>query len=285
MTERNGRFVLLVRAEHRGNVPGIVHGSSASGASLFLEPAATVEINNDIVELEEREREEIFRILLALTDRFRHRPGDVKAIETVATELDVLQARARKVLQVAAHQGHRTLVLGAWGCGVFRNDPSVVAEAFAQDTWKVGRRLTVDYGLRVLWYTPWWQADGRAAAFSLDAYDPARAPRLYVPVVVNGRSYAQDPSGGPLVDEVLVGSFVPGSGDLASGMVRAGAPGVPPLVTMPVPLGRLTCAPLTTHPVCPGDSALVRPVKVALGLVLAVPGLSSLAPAPVPSQR
>ena len=95
ITERNGRYVLLVRAEHRGNVPGIVHGSSGSGASLFLEPAATVEINNDIVELEEREREEIFRILLELTDRFRRRPGDLRAVETVATELDVLQARAR----------------------------------------------------------------------------------------------------------------------------------------------------------------------------------------------
>jgi DNA mismatch repair protein MutS2 len=100
VTERNGRFVLLVRAEHRGNVPGIVHGSSASGASLFLEPAATVEINNDVVELEEREREEIFRILLALTDRFRQRPGDLNAIEAVATELDVLQARARHSAQV-----------------------------------------------------------------------------------------------------------------------------------------------------------------------------------------
>ena len=59
ITERNGRYVLMVRAEHRGNVPGIVHGSSASGASLFLEPAATVEINNDIVELEDQEREEV----------------------------------------------------------------------------------------------------------------------------------------------------------------------------------------------------------------------------------
>ncbi|NMO15402.1 TIGR02452 family protein [Pyxidicoccus fallax] len=44
----------------------------------------------------------------------------------------VLRARAKKVLQVAAHQGHRTLVLGAWGCGVFRNEPSQVAEAFAR---------------------------------------------------------------------------------------------------------------------------------------------------------
>jgi DNA mismatch repair protein MutS2 len=95
VTERNGRFVLLVRAEHRGHVPGIVHGSSASGATLYLEPAATVEINNDIVELEDRERGEIFRILLALTDRFRARPGDLRAARDVATELDVLQGRAR----------------------------------------------------------------------------------------------------------------------------------------------------------------------------------------------
>jgi uncharacterized protein (TIGR02452 family) len=44
---------------------------------------------------------------------------------------EVLRARALKVLQVAAHHGHRTLVLGAWGCGVFRNDPHEVAEAFS----------------------------------------------------------------------------------------------------------------------------------------------------------
>jgi uncharacterized protein (TIGR02452 family) len=44
---------------------------------------------------------------------------------------EVLQARALKVLQVAAHHGHRTLVLGAWGCGAFRNDPHEAAEAFA----------------------------------------------------------------------------------------------------------------------------------------------------------
>lgn len=95
ITERNGRYVLLVRAEHRGNVPGIVHGSSASGASLFLEPAATVEVNNDIVELEEQEREEIARILLALTDAFRARPADLHVALDVAIELDTLQAKAR----------------------------------------------------------------------------------------------------------------------------------------------------------------------------------------------
>lgn len=95
ITERNGRFVLMVRAEHRGNVPGIVHGSSTTGATLFLEPSATVEINNDIVELEDREREEIFRILLELTDRFRARPADMLVSRDVARGLDVLQAKAR----------------------------------------------------------------------------------------------------------------------------------------------------------------------------------------------
>jgi len=95
VTERNGRFVLMVRAEHRSNVPGIVHGSSTTGATLFMEPAATVEINNDIVELEDREREEIFRILLELTDRFRARPADLAVIEEVARDLDTLQAKAR----------------------------------------------------------------------------------------------------------------------------------------------------------------------------------------------
>ena len=95
ITERNGRFVLMVRAEHRGHVPGIVHGSSTTGATLFLEPSATVEINNDIVEVEDREREEIFRILLELTDQFRTRPGDMIVSRDVARELDVLQAKAR----------------------------------------------------------------------------------------------------------------------------------------------------------------------------------------------
>src|SRR5207253_9441081 len=62
VTERNGRYVLVVKAEQRGGIPGIVHGASASGASLFLEPLSTVEINNDIVTLEQQEAEEVRRI-------------------------------------------------------------------------------------------------------------------------------------------------------------------------------------------------------------------------------
>ncbi len=95
VTDRNGRRVLMVRAEHRGAIAGIVHGSSGSGASLFLEPLATVEINNDIVALEEQEAEEVRRILLELTDAFRRRPEDLERTIEIATELDVVQARAR----------------------------------------------------------------------------------------------------------------------------------------------------------------------------------------------
>jgi DNA mismatch repair protein MutS2 len=95
VTDRNGRFVLMVRAEHRQSIPGIVHGGSASGASLYVEPLETIEINNDIVALEEQEAEEIRRILLALTDNFRGRPHDLQRTVDVASELDVIQARGR----------------------------------------------------------------------------------------------------------------------------------------------------------------------------------------------
>jgi DNA mismatch repair protein MutS2 len=95
VTERNGRYVLVVKSEHRSGIPGIVHGTSTSGASLFLEPLSTVEINNDIVALEEQEGEEVRRILLALTDAFRMRPADLARTIDAATDLDVLQSRAQ----------------------------------------------------------------------------------------------------------------------------------------------------------------------------------------------
>jgi DNA mismatch repair protein MutS2 len=101
VTDRNGRYVLVVRAEHRTAIPGIVHGSSASGASLFLEPLSTVEINNDIVALEQQEQEEVRRILLALTDAFRARGGDLGRTMDAAADLDVVQAKARYSLEIA----------------------------------------------------------------------------------------------------------------------------------------------------------------------------------------
>jgi DNA mismatch repair protein MutS2 len=100
VTDRNGRYVLVVRSEHRAAIPGIIHGSSGSGASLFLEPLSTVEINNDIVALEQQEAEEVRRILLALANAFRRRALDLQRTVDAATELDVLQARAHLSLLV-----------------------------------------------------------------------------------------------------------------------------------------------------------------------------------------
>ena len=87
--------MLVVRAEHRAAIPGIVHGSSASGASLFLEPLSTVEINNDIVALEEQEAEEVRRILLALTDAFRRRALDLQRTLDARPSSTSIQAKAR----------------------------------------------------------------------------------------------------------------------------------------------------------------------------------------------
>jgi DNA mismatch repair protein MutS2 len=95
VTDRNGRYVVMVRAEHRGAIPGLVHGASSSGATLYLEPLDTVEINNDVVALQEEEAGEVRRILLELSDAFRGRPLDLRRTLDVATELDAIQARAR----------------------------------------------------------------------------------------------------------------------------------------------------------------------------------------------
>jgi DNA mismatch repair protein MutS2 len=95
VTDRNGRYVIVMRAEHREAIPGIVHGTSASGASLYVEPLSTVELNNDVVALAEREKEEIYRILTALSSAFRRRGDDLDALLAAAAEVDELQAKAQ----------------------------------------------------------------------------------------------------------------------------------------------------------------------------------------------
>ena len=100
ITDRNGRYVVVVRAEHRDAMPGIVHGASASGASLYLEPMATVPLNNDVVALAEREKEEVHRILLALTDAFRARGEELDALIQAAADLDELHAKVRLAQRV-----------------------------------------------------------------------------------------------------------------------------------------------------------------------------------------
>jgi hypothetical protein len=95
-----------------------------------------------------------------------------------------------------------------------------IAEGYVQDTWKVNRKLTLDLGLRVAWYTHWRQGDGQAASFSLERYDRARAPLLFQPVLVSGARRARNPVTGAILPAVFIGGFVPGSGDPFNGMVQ-----------------------------------------------------------------
>jgi hypothetical protein len=98
----------------------------------------------------------------------------------------------------------------------------IMVEWFAQDSWKVSRKLTLDYGLRFSWSSPWSFTDLDAAAFIIDRYDPSKAPQLIRPVrnAQNAR-VGQNPITGELLPAVLIGAFAPNSGDVINGMVTA----------------------------------------------------------------
>jgi DNA mismatch repair protein MutS2 len=95
VTLRNDRFVIPVRAEHRRSVPGVVHGASATGQTVFTEPFETVEANNQLVQLAEDEAAEIVRILRELTEKLQALLPSLQAAAATIAELDGVFARAR----------------------------------------------------------------------------------------------------------------------------------------------------------------------------------------------
>jgi DNA mismatch repair protein MutS2 len=103
ITTRNDRYVLLLKAESKGQLPGILHGTSGSGASLFVEPLPAVELNNDIVEMQDEERNEVLRILEELTSRVGQRADDLAFLSSVLGELDAVQAMALLAVDMDAH--------------------------------------------------------------------------------------------------------------------------------------------------------------------------------------
>jgi len=98
VTVRNGRYVIPVRREARGAIGGIVHDTSGSGATLFVEPPAAVEEGNRIRELEIEELREVDRILLEATDRIRPLHDELEASLDALVLLDSLYGRARYAL-------------------------------------------------------------------------------------------------------------------------------------------------------------------------------------------
>ncbi|HYC53282.1 MAG TPA: endonuclease MutS2, partial [Gemmatimonadaceae bacterium] len=100
ITMRNGRYVIPVRRDGRGAVGGIVHDTSATGSTLFIEPPAAVEFGNRIRELEAEEREEVERILAELTELVRPRRDDLLASVDALAEIDSLHARAAYAMRL-----------------------------------------------------------------------------------------------------------------------------------------------------------------------------------------
>ena len=101
-------------------------------------------------------------------------------------------------------------------------------EWFAQDNWKVTRKLTVDYGLRFSYFSPWRLREKEGSAFVLERYDPGKAPVLFRPALnAQGVRVGQNPVTGELVPAVFIGAYVPGTGDPINGMVMAADQGYP----------------------------------------------------------
>ena len=111
----------------------------------------------------------------------------------------------------------------------FRGGQNYLAEFFAQDSWRVSRRLTLEIGLRLSIFSPWQLQPGQeGAAWVKERFDPAKRIQLFRPIINSaGRRVGQNPVSGAEVPAVLIGAIVPGVGDPFNGMVLASDKSVP----------------------------------------------------------
>ncbi len=95
VTMRNGRYCIPVKAEHRGQIPGMIHDQSSTGSTLFVEPMAVIKLNNDLRELELKEEKEIEIILATLSARCGEETEALRDDLDLLTKLDFIFARAQ----------------------------------------------------------------------------------------------------------------------------------------------------------------------------------------------
>ena len=151
-TFHNDRLVLPLKAEHRGRVPGIVHRSSDSGATLFVEPAEAVELNNTIVQLRLDEQKEVSRILQQLS-RLVHQndPEITRTLQAVAT-LDLIVAKYR---YGESHNAVCPQIRDDGVCYLYQARNPVLLDLFARQgngcqVVPIGLRLGDDFDLLVI---------------------------------------------------------------------------------------------------------------------------------------
>ena len=102
ITQRNDRFVVPVKSEHKNDVPGLVHDVSSSGATFFIEPMGVVKANNGLKELQAREEKEIERILAELSAECAQFKDDITQDYDLLILLDVIFARAKLAYRMRA---------------------------------------------------------------------------------------------------------------------------------------------------------------------------------------
>ncbi len=100
ITQRDGRIVLPVKAEHKRHVRGFVHSESSTGQTVYIEPEETLELNNEILSLGFAEKREIEKILRLLTERIGQQSGELKKSLSIIAEIDSIFARAKYSLEI-----------------------------------------------------------------------------------------------------------------------------------------------------------------------------------------
>lgn len=100
ITKRDNRYVIPIKSGSINTLKGVTHGSSHSGASVYIEPLVVVETNNKIIELYDREKEEIYRILLSLFNELRESQSDLLENLTILQKMDFFKATAQYFVDV-----------------------------------------------------------------------------------------------------------------------------------------------------------------------------------------